>query len=85
MLLPEGAYDEVGSSPEQPLLQMSDFNSLIALSQKHKVPVFALTDKQLEQTGIVLDRTKRSMEKFRELYSDGADRIISLIEYAASH
>ncbi|MFZ0406569.1 MAG: AAA family ATPase [Cyanobium sp.] len=85
MLLPEEAYTQIGSSAEQPLLQMSDFNSLIALSQKHKVPVFALSDAQLEQTGIVLDRTKDSMQKFRGLYSDGADRIISLTDYAASH
>lgn len=85
MLLTDSAYAEIGSSPEQPLLQMSDFNSLIALSQKHKVPVFALSDTQLEQTGIVLDRTKDSMTKFRDLYSEGAEKIISLIDYAASH
>jgi cellulose biosynthesis protein BcsQ len=85
MLLPERAYSEIGSSPVLPLLQMSDFNSLIALSQKHKVPVFALNDAQLEQTGIVLERTKESMNKFRDLYSEGADKIISLIDYAASH
>jgi len=61
---------------------MSDFNSLIALSQKHKKPVFALTDKQIEQTGIVLERTKKSMHRFRDLYSQGADRVIALIQNA---
>jgi hypothetical protein len=61
---------------------MSDFNGLIALSQKHKVPVFALSDAQLEQTGIVLKRTKASMNKFCQLFSDAADRIIALTDHA---
>jgi cellulose biosynthesis protein BcsQ len=78
MLLPEAAYKGIGLDEWKPLLQMSDFNGLIALSQKHKVPVFDLSDEQLEQTGIVLERTKQSMHKFRELYSAAADRIISL-------
>lgn len=85
MVLPQDAYASIGLTVGKPLLQMSDFNSLIALSQKHKVPVFALTDAQLEQTGIVLERTKKSMLSFRGLFSTAADRIISLTEYAASH
>jgi cellulose biosynthesis protein BcsQ len=82
MLLPKEAYSVAGLQLGQPIIQMSDFNSLIALSQKHKKPVFALTDEQLEQTGIVLERTKESMHRFRELYSQGADRIIALIQNA---
>ena len=82
MLLPPEAYASVGITDGKPLLQMSDFNGLIALSQKHKVPVFALTDAQLEQTGIVLERTKASMNKFGALFSDAAERIIALTEYA---
>ncbi len=79
MLLPDEAYASVGLKAGEPLLQMSDFNGLIAQSQKHNAPVFALTDAQLEQTGIVLERTKKSMEEFRKLFSDGADRVIKLI------
>jgi cellulose biosynthesis protein BcsQ len=82
MLLPDSVYTNAGIELGKPLLQMSDFNSLIALSQKYKAPVFDLTDKQLEQTGIVLKRTKKSMEQFRDLFSDGADRIIKLIRDA---
>lgn len=82
MLLPPEAYASIGLADGKPLLQMSDFNGLIALSQKHKVPVFALSDAQLEQTGIVLKRTKDSMNKFEKLFSEAADRIITLTEYA---
>lgn len=85
MLLPDAAYASVGITSGKPLLQMSDFNSLIALSQKHKAPVFALTDAQLEQKGVVLDITKASMNKFKTSFSDGADKVIALTSYAQSH
>lgn len=79
MMLGESEYAAVDLAPGEPILQMSDFNSLIALSQKHKAPVFGLTDEQLEQTGIVLERTKKSMKQFDELFSQAADRVISLV------
>lgn len=82
MLLPENAYEQAGLSLGEPLLQMSDYNSLIALSQKHKAPIFDLTDEQLERTGNVLELTQKSMQQFRELYSEGAERIMALIEHA---
>ena len=82
MLIAAAAYDVAGITLGQPLIQMSDFNSLIALSQKHKAPVFDLTDAQLEQTGVVLERAKESMQRFADLYSQGADRIITIIENA---
>ena len=79
-------FDQISLFPDEdlgkPILQMPDFNSLIALSQKHKAPIFDLTDAQLERDGIVLEQTKASMRRFRELYSEGADRIITLIENA---
>lgn len=78
MLLPKTAYESIGLPFGKPLLQMSDFNGLIALSQKHQAPIFKLSDQQLEQSGIVLERTKISMERFRELFSEGADRVITL-------
>ena len=62
----------------RPLLQMSDFNSLIALSQTYKAPVFDLTDAQIGQKGAILETTKKSMLKFRALFAAGADRIIAL-------
>ncbi len=78
MLLDESKYKSVGLEIGDPILQMSDFNSLIALSQKHKAPVFDLSDEQIEQTGIVLETTKNSMHQFDELFSTGADRVIAL-------
>jgi cellulose biosynthesis protein BcsQ len=82
MLMPAEAYAAAGFKAGEPLLQMSDFNGLIAQSQKHSAPVFALTDSQLEQTGIVLERTKKSMKTFAKLFSEAADRVITLVDYA---
>lgn len=64
-----------------PLLLMPDFNSLIALSQKYKVPIFDLTDEQIGQRGVILENTKKSMLQFRDLYAKGADQIIKLVEH----
>lgn len=72
-------YDGIAS---QPILLLSDFNTLIPLSQEHNAPVFNLTDTQLEKSGVVLEKMKKSMENFRSLFSDGADRIITLTEDA---
>ncbi len=85
MFLSKEAYDRAGLAEGKPILQMSDFNSLIALSQKHKVPVFALSDSQLEQRGVVLEQTKTPMKNFHWLFSEAADRIITMTEYAVSH
>ena len=81
-IFPDFAYESAICSP---ILQMSDFNSLIARSQKHKAPVFDLSDDQLEQEGIALENTKKSMKDFRALYSDGADRILALTDNAQSY
>lgn len=79
LLLEEEAYASAGLEAGDALIQMSDFNSLIALSQQHKAPVFGLTDQQIGQTGTVLEITKKSMENFGKLYSEGADKILSLL------
>ncbi len=80
-LNPNFTHDSIIS---QPLFQVSDFNSLIALSQKHKAPVFDLRDDQIGQAGIILANTKASMKRFYDLFDDGADRIITLTEKVES-
>jgi cellulose biosynthesis protein BcsQ len=80
MVLPDAVYHAAGFEPHEPLLQMPDFNSLIARSQEHQVPIFELTDAQLDQVGIVLDTTKASMDRFRDLFSEAADRVLRIID-----
>ena len=96
MLLPDELYrkaSQIGSKNEknqqffnntasQPILQLSDFNTLIARSQEHNAPVFDLTDEQLEIVGVALETMKESMNRFRDLFSDGVERIIILTQDA---
>jgi cellulose biosynthesis protein BcsQ len=72
--------DRLGIEPWTPLLEVADFNSLIALSQEFQVPVYALTAKQTGQVGAVWDQTEASMKVFADAFSQCADKIFALIE-----
>lgn len=85
MLLPEDLYMDCNAPLDTPLLQMSEFNGLIALSQKYKVPVFALNATQLEQSGVVLAQMQKSQKRFLDLFSAGADKVIALVTKANAH
>lgn len=80
MALPEADYAEIGAefSRNYCLVQIPDFNTLIATSQNHKTPVFALTDAQFGHVGKILlqDQTKR--EEFNQIFETLATRIESL-------
>ncbi|MEG5061470.1 AAA family ATPase [Microcoleus sp. A2-C5] len=78
MMLPSQAYQDLGLQDSLSLAKISNFNSLIALSQEHRTPVYALTPQQLGQSGIVLEHNKKKLEEFRQTFSDLADNIIAL-------
>jgi cellulose biosynthesis protein BcsQ len=67
-----------GIDPWTPLLEVPDFNSLIALSQEHQVPVYALTSDQVKQKGAVWDQTSESMKTFEKAFSECADKVLAL-------
>jgi cellulose biosynthesis protein BcsQ len=68
----------VGSPPHKPIMEVSDFNSLIAESQEHQVPVYGLTPELLKQKGAVWEQNQASMEVFDNAFSDCAKKIIAL-------
>lgn len=57
------------------LINIADFNSLIAQSQKHNKPVFALTDAQIEQVGVILKTMKESRDSFKSSFDALANTI----------
>jgi hypothetical protein len=61
------------------LANISDFNSLIAQSQKHHIPVFALSDSQIEQSGAVLETMKQNRELFLKNFRQLANVVLKLI------
>ena len=78
MMLSSQTYREQGLKDSLSLAKISNFNSLIALSQQHRTPVYALTPPQLEQTGIVLEQNQKKQEEFRQTFSDLEEKIIAL-------
>lgn len=72
--------DRLGIEPWTPLLEVADFNSLIALSQEFQVPVYALTAKQTGQVGAVWDQTEASMTVFGNAFSVCVDKVFELIK-----
>jgi chromosome partitioning protein len=78
MLLPDAKYHDSGIEQDYCLASISDFNSLIAKSQEHQVPVFLLSDKQIRLTGPLLQRTKKSKDMFKGIFSKLADMVVTL-------
>lgn len=64
------------------LANIADFNSLIAQSQKHNVPIFALDDSQIEQSGVILANMMESRDRFREVFDTLASAVHELTEIA---
>jgi cellulose biosynthesis protein BcsQ len=78
MMLPIQSYEDQRIPNTFSLAKISNFNSLIALSQEHRTPVYELTPQQLGQTGIVLENNQNKQREFRQTFSDLADKIIAL-------
>lgn len=62
------------------MVQIPDFNSLVALSQRCQKPVFAITPEDTEQSGVVLEGTLRNRDQFDNLFQDLADKVLALTE-----
>jgi cellulose biosynthesis protein BcsQ len=60
------------------LINIADFNSLIAQSQKYNTPVFALSDAQIDQVGIILETMKKSRDTFKDCFNALAKSIESI-------
>lgn len=78
MVDPKLFQERIGSDPWTPLMEVQDFNSLIAFSQEHQVPVYALTPKLTDQSGAVWDQTESNMKTFAKAFSECADKVIAL-------
>ena len=79
MLFPNEKYSAVGLSNSKELMQIKDFQGLAPKSQKYKVPVFALSDEELEASGAALDGMTNNRDAFREMYKEVCERVISLL------
>lgn len=62
------------------LCEIKDFASLGQKSQLYHIPVYALSDEEIGQSGVVLEQLKESRKNFNEQFIDIANFIISLYE-----
>ncbi|BAU40514.1 ParA family protein [Leptolyngbya sp. O-77] len=85
MMLSDYVYRDQGLEDSLSLAKISNFNSLIALSQEHRTPVYDLTPEQLRQTGVVLEKNQQKQEEFRKTFSDLADRVIALSSESSAY
>ena len=73
MLLPDIQYNG-----NYCLAKISNFQTLQAKYQKYGIPVFALTDAQLESSGTVLEQQKEKRDSFDAIFSDFADKVLTM-------
>lgn len=71
-------YENAGLPPSLVLAQIQEFNSLLPKSQDFHVPVFALTDDELGQVGVVLEGSKTQIASLRRIFSSMANRVLQL-------
>jgi cellulose biosynthesis protein BcsQ len=79
LLLPDSVYEDAHVSRKSlNLALIPDFNSLVALSQQCQKPVYALTEEDVEASGVVLEGLLRNRDQFGELFDDLAAKVVSL-------
>ena len=76
MVLPSEMY---GGMDGYRLAAIPDFDSLIAMSQKHRTPIYALTDEQIGQSGAGLDAAKKSRARFQEVFEGLAREVVHMV------
>jgi cellulose biosynthesis protein BcsQ len=81
LMLDKQLYKDCGVPLKEFMLEVPDFNSLVASSQKHSKPVFSLTNEELQSSGVVAAVQQQSITRFKKIYGDGAKKIASV----ASH
>lgn len=71
-------YNASGTPLEGFLMEIPDFNSLIAVSQVVSKPVFALTQEDIGSSGVVFETQDKNIQDFNETYETGAQKIIEI-------
>ena len=62
--------------------EIPDFQGLLPKSHSAGVPVFELTDEEINETGPVLEGFRRSRESFSTMFNDITDKIVSIFDHA---
>lgn len=78
MVFTAAEYQSAGVPQNRELMEIKDFQGLSPKSQKYKVPVFALTDDELEAQGAAFNVSKANRDEFGRMYESVCNKIIAL-------
>lgn len=76
--LPDTAFEKLALEAPFRLASVPDFNTLIAVSQDKRRPVFSLKQEDIGQGGQVWENQEISIERFRALFDSLANTVITL-------
>lgn len=71
-------YAEANANPKNFLMEVPDFNSLMAISQDLSKPVFSLTAPEIQTSGSVAANQLASVANFNRIFSVGSEKIAIL-------
>ncbi|MFD2854152.1 ParA family protein [Seohaeicola zhoushanensis] len=74
-LLEQDAYQGMKSNPKEFMVEVPDFNSLMAISQDLSKPVFTLTRDDINTSGSVANNQIASVATFDSIYSSAAQKV----------
>jgi hypothetical protein len=77
--LAKKTYLEANSPSDEFLVEVPDFNSLIAISQQISKPVFALTKDDIKNSGSVAQNQVESAASFEQIYRAAAEKISAIL------
>lgn len=80
MLFTPAQYSNAGINSGCKLAEIKDFQGLAPKSLGVNVPVFALTDDELETKGAALEAQRNNRETFNEIYTNVANMIIKVLQ-----
>lgn len=84
MLLPQDAFINSQIPEDYCLAEIPDFQSLLQKANNAGVPVFAVSDREMENTGTVLVQMREKRTFFNEIFNAFANQIIHINEYVTS-
>lgn len=62
------------------LTEISEFGALLQRAVKHQVPLYALSDEQIGETGPIQEQLRATRNRFSKIFMELADKIIGYLE-----
>ena len=82
LTLPEGVYPQNLKTNSYCLSEIPDFGGLLPKANAAGVPVFALTDEEIDETGPILDGMVAKRDQLREQFAGVATVLETLLDHA---